>query len=145
MIKWLNYISRFSNQITTSQFEDYFFFFFNHMSFEILSSQNLKTSEITHCCSVAQPCPTLCHPWTTPCQASLPFTISRSLLKTHVLRVGNAIQPSHPLSSPAPAVFNLSEYWSLCQWVSSLHHMAKVLELQLQHQSLQWIFRTDFL
>ena len=54
------------------------------------------------------------------------------------------IQPSHPLSSPSPAL-NLSQHQGLFQWVSSLHQVAKVLEFQLQHQSFQWIFRTDFL
>ena len=64
--------------------------------------------------------------------------------QTHVHWVGDAIQPSHPLSSPSPA-FDLSRHQGLFQWVSSLHQVAKVLELQLQHQSFQWIFRTDFL
>ena len=53
--------------------------------------------------------------------------------------------PSYPLSSPSPPTFNLSQHQSLFQWVSSLHQEAKVLELQLQHQSFQWIFRVDFL
>ena len=66
------------------------------------------------------------------------------LAQTHVHSVGDAIQPSHPLSAPSP-VFNLSQYQSLFQLVSSLHQMAKVLEFQLQHQLFQWIFRTDFL
>ena len=66
------------------------------------------------------------------------------LAQTHVHWVGDAIQPSHPLSSPSPA-FNLSQPQGLFQWVSSSHHVAKVLEFQLQHQSFQWIFRTDFL
>ena len=57
---------------------------------------------------------------------------------------GDAIQPSQPLSSPSPA-FNLSQHQSIFKWVSSSHQVAKVLEYQLQHQSLQWIFRTDFL
>ena len=65
--------------------------------------------------------------------------------QTHVHRVGDAIQPSHPLSSPSPPTFNLSQHQGLFQRVSSLHQVAKVLELQLQHQSFQWIFRTDFL
>ena len=56
------------------------------------------------------------------------------LAKTHVHWVGDAIQPSQPLSSPSPA-FNLSQHQDLLQWVSSLHQMAKVLEFQLQHQS----------
>ena len=59
--------------------------------------------------------------------------------------VGDAIQPSHPLSFPSPRAFNLSQDQGLFQWVSSLHQVAKVSELQLQHQSFQWIFRTDFL
>ena len=47
------------------------------------------------------------------------------------------------LSSPSP-VFSLSQYQGLFQWVSSWHQVAKVLELQLQHQSFQWIFRTEY-
>ena len=65
--------------------------------------------------------------------------------QTHVHWVGDTIQPSHPLSSPSLPVFNLSQYQGLFKWVSSLHEVAKVLEFQLQHQSFQWIFRTDFL
>ena len=49
------------------------------------------------------------------------------------------------LSSPFPSAFNLSQHHSLFHWVNSLHQVAKVLEFQLQHQSFQWIFRTDFL
>ena len=73
-----------------------------------------------------------------PCLYQLPeFT------QTHIHWVGDAIQPSHPLSSP-PA-FNLSQHQSLFQWVNSSHQVTKVLELQLQHQSFQWIFSVDFL
>ena len=57
----------------------------------------------------------------------------------------NAIQPSHPLSSPSPPVFNLSQHQGLFKWVSSSHQGAKVLEFQLQHQSFQWTPRTDLL
>ena len=77
-------------------------------------------------------------------QASLFFTISQSLLKTHVHWVSDAIQPSHPLSSPSPPAFSLSQNQGLFQWVSSSHQVAKVLEFQLQHQSFQWIFRIDW-
>ena len=59
------------------------------------------------------------------------------------LSLDNAIQPSHPLSSPSPTAFNLAQRQGLFQWVSSSHQMAKVLELQ--HRSFQWIFKTDFL
>ena len=65
--------------------------------------------------------------------------------QTHVHWVGDASQPSHPLSSPSPPAFNLSQHQGLFQWVSSSHQVAQVLEFQLQHQSFQWIFRTDFL
>ena len=62
--------------------------------------------------------------------------------QTHVHWVSDAIQPSHPLSSPSPA-FNLSQHQGLFKWISSSHQVAKVLELQ--HQSFQLIFRIDFL
>ena len=94
--------------------------------------------------SVAWSCPTLCNPMDCstpglPVHHQLPeFT------QTHVLWVGDAIQSSYPLLSPSPA-FNLSQHQGLFHWVSSSHHLAKVLEFQLQHQSFQWIFRTDFL
>ena len=65
--------------------------------------------------------------------------------QTHVHWVSDAIQPSHPLSSPSPPALNLSQHQGLFQWVSSSHQVAKVLEFQLQHQFFQWIFRTDFL
>ena len=65
--------------------------------------------------------------------------------ETHVYWVGGAIQPSHPLSSPSPPAFGLSQHLGLFQWVSSSHQVAKVLELQRQRQSFQWIFRVDFL
>ena len=67
------------------------------------------------------------------------------LAQTHINWVGDAIQPSHPPSSPSPPAFNLSHHQGLFKSVSSLHQVAKVLEVQLQHQSFQWIFRTDFL
>ena len=65
--------------------------------------------------------------------------------QTHVHWVSDAIQPSHPLSSPSPPTFNLSQHQGLFQWVGSSQKMAKVLELQLQHLSFQSIFRVDFL
>ena len=64
--------------------------------------------------------------------------------QTYVHWFGHAIQPSHPLSFPSPLAFNLSQHQSLFNWVSSLHQVAQILEFQLQHQSFQWIFRTDF-
>ena len=93
----------------------------------------------------SQSCPILCNlmDCSTP---GLP--VHHQLLEftqTHVHWVGDAIQPSHPLSSLSPPAFNLSQHQGLFKWVSSLHQVAKILELQLQHQSFQWIFRTDLL
>ena len=82
--------------------------------------------------------------WTAACQTSLSFTISWNLL-THVHWVGDAIQPFCPLSSLSHPAFNLSQHQVLSQWVNSLYQLAKVLGLQLQHQSFQWLFRIDFL
>ena len=75
-----------------------------------------------------------------PCPLSTP-----GVYTTLVHRVGDAIQASHSLSSPSPPAPNPSQHQSLFQWVNSSHHVAKVLEFQLQHQFFQWIFRTDFL
>ena len=63
--------------------------------------------------------------------------------EAHVHRVGDAIQPSHPLSSPSPPAPNPSQHQGLFQWVNSSHEVAKELEFQLQHQSFQWTPRTD--
>jgi len=95
--------------------------------------------------SVAQSCPTLCD--ATDCSTpGLPVHRQLpELTQTHVHWVGDAIQPSHPLSSPSPPAFNLSQHQGLFQWVSSSHQVAKVLELQLQYQSFQRIFRTVLL
>ena len=95
--------------------------------------------------SVAQSCPTLCDPMNhrTP---GLP--VHHQLLEftqTHVHRVGDAIQPSHPLSSPSPPAPNPSQNQGLFQWVNTSHEVAKVLEFQLQHQSFRWTPRTDLL
>ena len=80
--------------------------------------------------SVTQSCPTLCDPM----NCSTPgLPIHHQLLEftqTHVHRVGDAIQPSHPLSSPSPPAPNPSQHQSLFQWVNSSHEVAKVLEFQ---------------
>ena len=62
--------------------------------------------------------------------------------QTHVHRVSDAIQPSHPLSAPSPPAPNPSQHQGLFQRVNSSHEVAKVLEFQLQHQSFQWTLRT---
>ena len=67
------------------------------------------------------------------------------LTQTHVHWVSDAIQPSHPLSSPFPPALNLSQHQDLFKGVSSSHQVARILEFQLHHQSFQWTLRTDFL
>ena len=95
--------------------------------------------------SVAQSCLTLCDPMNhstpgLPVHHKLPeFT------QTHVHWVGDAIQPSHLLSSPSLPAPSPSQNQGLFQWVNSSHEVAKVLEFQLQHQSFQWTPRTDLL
>ena len=83
-------------------------------------------------------------PWIAVCQASLSITLPE-FTQTHVHQVGDAIQPSHPLSFPSPPAPNPSQHQSFFQWVNSLHKVAKVLEFQPQHQSFQWTPRTGFL
>ena len=95
--------------------------------------------------AVTQSCLTLCDPM----DCSTPgFPVPhqfQELAQAHVYLVSNAIQPSHPLSLPSPPALSLSLLQGLFQWVISSHQVAKVLKLQLQHQSFQWIFTTDFL
>ena len=110
-----------------------------HSLFRLASSTSVQFS------SVAKSCPTLCNLMDCsmpglPVHYQLPeFT------QTHVHWVGDAIKPSHPLSSSSPPALNLSQHQGLFKWVSSVHQVAKVLEFQLQHQFFQWIFRTDLL
>ena len=95
--------------------------------------------------SVAQSCPTLCDPTDCSMPGFAVYHQQPEFTQTHVHWVSNSIQPSHPLSSPSPSAFSLSQHRGLFKWVSSSHQVGKVLEFQLQHQSFQWIFRTDFL
>ena len=94
---------------------------------------------------VAHSCPTLCEPMDGNTPGLSVHQQLPEFTQTHVHWVSKAIQPSHPLSSPSPLTFNLSQHQGLFQWVGSSHQAAKVLEFQLQHQSFQWTFRTDFL
>ena len=105
----------------------------------------LKVNWLACCCSVAQSCQTLCDPTDYRMPGSPVCHPLPELAQTHVHRVGDAIQPSHPLSSPTSPAFNLFQHQGLFQWDGSLHQVAKVLELSLQHQSFQWIFRVDLI
>ena len=103
------------------------------------SLSSVQFSLVTHSC------PTLCDPMNhstpgLPVHHQLPeFT------QTHVHQVSDAIQPSHPRSSPFPPAPNLSQHQRLFQRVNSSHEVAKVLEFQLQHHSFQRNPRTDLL
>ena len=112
---------------------------------EWLPASSCPSSPLSFTCSVAQSCLTLCDPM----DCSTPdFPVLHQLLElaqTHVHPVGDAILPSHPLSPSSPPAFSLSQHQGVFQWASSLHQVAKVWEVQLQHQSSQWIFRVDFL
>ena len=96
--------------------------------------------------SVAQSCPSLCGPMNRG-MPGLPVRYKvLEFTQIHVHRVGDAIQPSYPLSPPSPPAPNPSQHQGLFRWVNSLHdEVTKVLELQLQHQSFQWTSRTDLL
>ena len=84
--------------------------------------------------SVAQSCPTLYDPMDCNMQGFPVFHQLPELAQTQVHWVSDAFQPSHPLSSPSPPAFSVSQHQGLLQWVSSSHQVAKVLEFQLQHQ-----------
>ena len=105
--------------------------FYHHLCLQSLSS-------------VAQSCPTLQPHETQHTRPPCPSPTLEST-QTHVHWVSDAIQPSHPLSSPSPPALNLSQHQGLFQWVSSSHHVVKVLEFQLKHQSFQWTPRTELL
>ena len=98
-----------------------------------------------HSCSVTQLCPTLCN----PVKCSMPgFPVLHDLpefAQTHAHWISDAIQPSHPLSSPSPLALSLFQHQDLFQWIGSSCQVAKVLELQLQHQCFQWLFRVNIL
>ena len=94
-------------------------------------TQKLKVVQSVQFSSVAQSCLTLCNPM----GYSMPgLSVHHQLLEftqTHVHQVGDAIQPSHPPSSPSPPALNLFQHQGLFKSVSSLHQVAKILEFQL--------------
>ena len=161
-VKWFRYVY---TCVFFFQFLSHFFFFVNlfkkwgilflellHPQIQVtLSYEDINISIIlsVQFSSVAQLCPTLCNPMnrsTERLSTGLPVHHQLSeFTQTHVHRVGDAIQPSHPLLSPSPPAPNPSQQQGLFKWVSSPHQVTKVLEFQLQHQSFQWTPRTDLL
>ena len=118
-----------------------------------------EASSMGICCSTDMSCLTICD----PIDCSIPHHLLESdvphhplpphileFAQVHIHWIGDVIQQSHPLSSSAPSAINLSQHQGLFQWVSSSHQVTKVLELQLQHQSLHHqysgliSFRTDW-
>ena len=94
--------------------------------------------------SVAQSCLTLCDPMNCSMPGYPVHHLLPELAQTHVHQVDDAIQPSHPLSSPSSPAFNLSQHQGLFRELSSSHQVAKALELSFQQWSFQWIFRVYF-
>ena len=95
------------------------------------------TYSVVQFSSVAQSCLTLCDPMNCITPGLPVHHQPLEFTQTHVHWVSDAIQPSHPLSSPSSPTFNLSQHQGLYNWVSSLYQVAKVLEFHLQHQSFQ--------
>ena len=94
-----------------------------------------------HSVQLTQSCPTLCNPMNRSTPGLPVHHQFPEFTQTHVHQVSDAIQLSHPLSSPSPPALSLPQHQGLFKWVSSSHQVAKVLELLLKHQSFQWISR----
>ena len=104
-----------------------------------------NSGSVSSVSSVAQSCPALCDPMNRSTPGLPVHHQFLEFTQTHVHRVGDAIQPSHPLLSPSPPAPSPSQHQGLFQWVNSSHEVAKVLEFQPQHQSFQWTSRTGLL
>ena len=102
-----------------------------------------QARELADCCchSVTRSCPALCD----LLDCSMPgFPVLHyfpEFAQIHVHWVSDAIQPSHPLSSPSPPALNLSQHQGLLHWVGSWHQVVRVSKFHLQHQFFQWIVR----
>ena len=97
------------------------------------------------CCSVTQSCLNICSSMDCTMLGFPVLHCLPELVQIHIHWVSDAIQPSHPLLSPSPLAFNLSQHQGLFQGVNFSHQVTKGLELWFQHQSFQWLFRVDFL
>ena len=118
--------------IHTGTWEHYYIFLYSQVSsVQLLSCVSLRCHEPQH----TRP----------PYPLWIPGVHPNHWVDSNAHWVGDAIQPSHPLSSPSSPALNLSQHQGLFQWVSSSHEVAKVLAFQLQHQSFQWTPRNDLL
>ena len=89
---------------------------------------------------VTKPHSTLCDSLDCSTPGSSVLCYLPEFAQIHVHWVDGDIKSSHPLPHPSPLAFCLSQHQGLFQWIGSSHQAAKVLELQLQHQSFQWLF-----
>ena len=105
----------------------------------------IKNNTPLVCCPVAKSCSTLCDPMDWSMSGFHVLHCLPEFAQNFAHWVHDAIQPSHLLSPPSPPALNLSQFQGLFQQLNPSHQVAKVLELQLQYQSFQWIFRVDFL
>ena len=117
---------------------------YEQVTLEILLFRFKDISKMKICCSVTQSCPTLCNPMDcgTPDFPVLHYL--PEFAQTHAHWVSDVIKISQPLPPHSPLALNLSQYQSLFQWVDSLDQVAKISELQLYHQSFQWISSVQF-
>ena len=113
-------------------------------TFKTLRSWPLVPFHGKFCCSLTKSCLTLCSPIDCSTPGFPVFHHLPEFSQTHVYWVSNAIQPSHSLLYPFPPTFSCSQIQGLSQTFGSLDQVTNILELQLQHQSFQWIFRVDF-
>ena len=112
----------------------------------IESDSKFHTYNLLCCCfPVTKSRPTLCNPVNYRMPGSSVLHYLQEFAQTHAHWLSDAIQPSHPLLLPTPLTLNIFRHWALFQWVGSYHQVAKLLELQLQQRSFQWILRVDFL
>ena len=128
---FLDILDYFINLFLGREVFNYYVFKYFLRSFLSLFSLLVQFSSIT------QSCPTPCDPMDCNMPGFPVYYQSQSFTETHAHRVGDAIQTSHPLSSPSPPTFNLPQNQGLFKLASSSHQVAKVLAFQLQHQSFQ--------
>ena len=119
--------------------------FFKYLQFKIMDVPKQNTSGCCWCCPVLQLYPALCDPM--DCSTPV-LPVPHHLLeftRVHVCCIGDAAQPSHPLTPSSPPVLNLSQQQGPFWWAVCSHQVTRIVKFQLQHQSFQWIFRFGFL
>ena len=134
-----NCLSKSTYSLFYNNMTPYFQLDYKHSGHVYVSQPTQQFSSVS---SVAQSCLTLCDPMNCSTPGLLVQHQLPEFTQTHVHRVSDAIQPSHPLSSPSHPSPNPSQHQSLFQRVNSSHEVARVLEFQLQHQSFQRTTRT---